>query len=83
MQVPHVHANSRNPVYVANVVVWLGVFLWYGHLALLLLTAIAIAVTELVIVVSEKPGLRRRFGSDYESCCARVPRWLPLRRAPR
>ncbi len=74
---------SRNPIYVANVVVWLGIFLWEGHVALLLLTVMAITVTELVIVLSEEPGLRKRFGSDYEGYCARVPRWLPLRSAPR
>ncbi len=73
---------SRNPIYVANVVVWLGIFLWEGHVALLLLTVMAIAVTELVIVLSEEPGLRKRFGGDYECYCARVPRWLPLRPAP-
>lgn len=74
---------SRNPIYVANVVVWLGIFLWEGHAALLVLTTLAIAITELVIVVSEEPGLRRRFGSEYENYCTRVPRWLPLRPAPR
>ena len=67
---------SRNPIYVANAVVWLGIFLWKGHLALLLLTVMGITVTELVILLSEEPELRRRFGSDYESYCARVPRWL-------
>lgn len=70
---------SRNPIYVANVAVWLGMFLWAGHLALLLLTVTGIIVTELVIVLSEEPGLRRRFGRDYEDYCARVPRWLPFR----
>ena len=25
----------------------------------------------------EEPGLRRRFGAEYEEYCARVPRWLP------
>jgi protein-S-isoprenylcysteine O-methyltransferase Ste14 len=74
---------SRNPIYVANVVVWLGIFLWNGHVTLLLLTVMAITVTELVIVLSEEPGLRRRFGSDYEDYCAQVPRWLRPRPARR
>jgi protein-S-isoprenylcysteine O-methyltransferase Ste14 len=25
----------------------------------------------------EEPGLKRRFGEDYETYAANVPRWLP------
>jgi protein-S-isoprenylcysteine O-methyltransferase Ste14 len=43
--------------------------------------AIALAVFALVNAIYfplvEEPGLRRRFGAEYEEYCARVPRWVP------
>ena len=70
---------SRNPIYVADVTAWLGIFLLEGHAALLLYALIATTVIGLAIVLWEEPGLVRRFGSDYDAYRARVPRWLPLR----
>jgi len=69
---------SRNPIYVADVAVWLGIFLFEGHAALVLYTVLATLVAELVIVFWEEPDLMRRFGSDYEAYREKVPRWLPL-----
>lgn len=70
---------SRHPIYVADVTVWLGIFLFEGHAALLLYAVLATVVVELVIVLWEEPALRRRFGSQYDAYRERVPRWLPLR----
>ena len=36
-----------------------------------------VAVNEIYFPLVEEPGLRRRFGAEYEEYCARVPRWLP------
>lgn len=69
---------SRNPIYVADVAVWLGIFLWEGHAALLLYAALASLAVEGVVRLWEEPGLRRRFGRQYEAYCRAVPRWLPL-----
>ena len=70
---------SRNPIYVADVAVWFGIFLLEGHAALLLYAVIATIVVELVIVLWEEPDLKRRFGSEYDAYRKKVPRWLPLR----
>jgi len=70
---------SRNPIYVADVAVWLGIFLVEGHAALLLYAVVATLLVELVIVAWEEPDLRGRFGSEYDAYRERVPRWLPLR----
>ena len=72
------YAYSRNPIYVADVSVWLGIFLFQGHAALLLYAAIATAAVQLVIVLWEEPDLERRFGSRYDDYRRAVPRWLPL-----
>lgn len=69
---------SRNPIYVADVAIWLGIFLLEGHAALLLYAVIATLLVEGVILLWEEPDLKRRFGSEYEAYCEKVPRWLPL-----
>ena len=63
----------------ADVAVWLGIFLFFGHAALLLYAVAGALVLEGVIVLWEEPDLRRRFGGEYEAYVAAVPRWLPLR----
>lgn len=69
---------SRNPIYVADVAVWFGIFLFKGHAALLLYAVIATILVELVILLWEEPVLKRRFGSQYDAYREKVPRWLPL-----
>lgn len=72
------YGYSRNPIYVADVTVWFGIFLFAGHAALLLYAVIATTLVELVILLWEEPVLKRRFGSQYDAYRERVPRWLPL-----
>jgi len=37
---------------------------------------------HLAVIAFEEPGLRNRFGEEYERYVAEVPRWLPRRRRP-
>jgi protein-S-isoprenylcysteine O-methyltransferase Ste14 len=69
----------RNPIYLAGITLLLGVGLLYAPwgavemgLPLLLLAYFHVAVLRV-----EEPELRRRFGSEYEAYCERVPRWFP------
>jgi protein-S-isoprenylcysteine O-methyltransferase Ste14 len=70
---------SRNPIYVADVAVWFGIFLFEGHAALLLYAVIATILVELVILLWEEPVLKRRFGGQYDAYRQEVSRWLPFR----
>jgi protein-S-isoprenylcysteine O-methyltransferase Ste14 len=67
---------SRNPFYVAHVAFLCGWFLLSGCPTLLLYTGLAVAVIQAVIIGWEEPGLRKRFGEDYERYTRTVPRWL-------
>jgi protein-S-isoprenylcysteine O-methyltransferase Ste14 len=40
------------------------------------------AFIHLLLVLWEEPDLRRRFGSEYDSYCQAVPRWVGRRRDP-
>ena len=70
------YGYSRNPIYVAYVTLWFGIFLFQGHAALLLYTVVATACVEFVIVFWEEPVLKRRFGEQYDAYQKKVPRWL-------
>lgn len=72
------YRHSRNPIYVAYVVVLAGVFLFLGHAALLLYAALVTAGIHAAIVWWEEPVLRDRFGDEYERYVRSVPRWLSV-----
>ena len=72
---------SRNPIYVADLIVLLGIFCVRGALALLVYTGVVFALIELWVLVREEPVLRARFGEAYEDYTRRVPRWIG-RRSP-
>jgi protein-S-isoprenylcysteine O-methyltransferase Ste14 len=70
---------SRNPFYVAHITFLFGWFLLSGCPTVLLYTGLAIALIHAVIIWWEEPGLRKRFGEDYERYTQTVPRWLFIR----
>ena len=70
---------TRNPMYVGVLTVILGWAMLF-HAPALLLYGIAVwTCFETFVVFYEEPHLRQVFGSEYESYCARVGRWLPRR----
>jgi protein-S-isoprenylcysteine O-methyltransferase Ste14 len=73
---------SRNPIYVAYAAIWLGSFGLLGHAALLLYAVACIGITHLLLVYWEEPGLRRRFGAEWDGYVRRVPRWIGRPAAP-
>jgi protein-S-isoprenylcysteine O-methyltransferase Ste14 len=56
-----------------------GWFFLFGCLTVLLYTGLAIALIQAVIIWWEEPGLRKRFGKEYERYAQTVPRWLFIR----
>ncbi len=76
------YAFSRNPMYVAELALWLGWTLFYGSLAVFVgFLVLGGAITW--IVRREERDLEARFGEAYRQYKAAVPRWLgmPQRRS--
>jgi protein-S-isoprenylcysteine O-methyltransferase Ste14 len=67
----------RNPIYVGVLLLFLGYFLWFGYVALLLYTIGAFIGVHFFIIWYEEPTLKKKFGADYEEYLQRVPRWIP------
>lgn len=69
-------ARSRNPIYLAYLVILLGESLLWGETALLLYTAVVAAGAHVWVVLVEERGLRRRFCEAWQRYAERVPRWV-------
>src|SRR5205807_2015888 len=67
----------RNPMYVGVVALIAGQALLLGREILFVWAAAAWLLFHLFVVVHEEPGLRRRFGAEYDDYTRRVRRWLP------
>ena len=71
------YRRVRNPMISGLLCVLLGETLLFGSAALLAWFAVVFALNAIYFPLVEEPGLRRRFGADYEAYRAAVPRWLP------
>ncbi|MEW6442874.1 MAG: isoprenylcysteine carboxylmethyltransferase family protein [bacterium] len=71
------YAHTRNPMYVGNFLITVGMGLIYGSVWVYVLVIPFFAFAYLSIVVAEETYLRARFGSEFEAYASRVNRFLP------
>jgi protein-S-isoprenylcysteine O-methyltransferase Ste14 len=64
-------------MYVAVASAILGQALILGNVRVLEYGALVWLLFHLFVLVYEEPTLRASFGSEYESYCAAIPRWIP------
>ena len=74
---------TRNPMYVAVVLILVGWALAFGGLALWLYAGAVAIAFHLRVVFGEEPWLARRHGEQWTRYRASVPRWLLPRRPSR
>ncbi len=67
----------RNPMYLAVLTVLTGEVLLFQSGRLLGWAAFVAVAVHSFVVAYEEPTLRRLFGSDYDTYCRAVARWLP------
>jgi protein-S-isoprenylcysteine O-methyltransferase Ste14 len=71
------YAFVRNPIYVGNFLIGLGLVIIAEGVALLPVYLGLFGYTYRKIVTEEETFLRHKFHADFERYCASVPRWLP------
>lgn len=71
-----IYRFTRNPMYISALIVFLGYFFVFGHLALLFYVFLLFLLFHLFIFLYEEPTLKRKFGKSYADYCKKVPRWL-------
>lgn len=69
--------HCRNPLYVGNIVMLLGVGVLANSLLYVVVVLPVFCFVYQAIVLAEEDFLRREFGSGYERYCAEVNRWVP------
>ena len=72
-----VFAHCRNPLYVGNVLVILGLGVISNSTLFLLVGMPIFVFAYIAIVAAEENFLRQKFGAEFEAYCQRVGRFLP------
>jgi protein-S-isoprenylcysteine O-methyltransferase Ste14 len=71
------YRHVRNPMISGVALVLAGEATFFRSWGLLVVLAAFVAVNAVYFPLVEEPGLKRRFGAEYELYCSQVPRWLP------
>jgi protein-S-isoprenylcysteine O-methyltransferase Ste14 len=67
---------TRNPMYLAELLVWLGWAVLFGSLAVAGASLVMLVVITAIVVPREERTLRTRFGPTYVIYAKVVPRWV-------
>ena len=67
----------RNPMYIGGVATLAGWGLHARSVSMVLYAIAAFLLCHTFVVFVEEPGLRKRFGQEYEAYCNSVGRWVP------
>ncbi len=67
---------TRNPIYVAFTLIYLGVTVAFNALWALLLLVLVLVIIDRGVIVREEKYLERKFGKQYLDYKAKVRRWI-------
>jgi protein-S-isoprenylcysteine O-methyltransferase Ste14 len=71
------YRHVRNPMISGVLTMLVGESIFLGSRVIALWTATFFVINNIYFLISEEPGLERRFGAAYREYKAAVPRWLP------
>lgn len=71
------YRHVRNPMITGVAAMLLGEALYFGSPAIGMWLLVFATINHTYFMLSEEPGLERRFGESYRIYKANVPRWLP------
>lgn len=69
-------AFSRNPIYVADAVLYLAVTIWMESLWPFIFAPLIWLIMRYAVIAHEETHLQAKFGADYTAYRERVRRWL-------
>jgi protein-S-isoprenylcysteine O-methyltransferase Ste14 len=70
---------SRNPIYVAMLLIIAGWAIVYASRALAIYWMVMLVLFHVRTILGEEPALARAFGPEWDVYRRRVPRWISLR----
>lgn len=72
-----IYKYTRNPMISGVLFMLLGESIILGSLSILIWCVLFFFVNQTYFILSEEPGLVKRFGDEYTAYKKNVPRWLP------
>ncbi len=75
-----VYAHVRNPMISGVLIVLLGESMMFGSVNILIWALAFFTINTFWFIMIEEPGLKKRFGEDYEEYKRNVPMWIPRRK---
>lgn len=70
------YRHSRNPMYLAMLVIQTGIAFWVGSAGILFFVPFALIAADRLFIAREEAYLTRKFGDTYTQYCRRVRRWI-------
>ena len=70
------YSFTRNPLYIANVLMYLGIALWLRNLWALIFLIPIVVLVDRTVIPKEEDYLERTFGETYINYKRSVRRWL-------
>ncbi len=71
-----VYKYSRNPIYVAMILIYLGVTCLFNSVWFLLFLPLCVLTIHFGVILREEKYLKNKFGEDYLDYKQRVRRWI-------
>ena len=71
------YAYVRNPMITGIFLILTGEACLLGSYAIGIWTVLFLVINLIYFPLSEEPGLRARFGKEYDTYCKNVPRYIP------
>jgi protein-S-isoprenylcysteine O-methyltransferase Ste14 len=75
------YGHMRNPMILGVNIVLIGESIAFRSLDILVWGGCFFILNTFYFILSEEPGLKKRFGEEYEEYKRNVPRWIPRRKA--
>jgi protein-S-isoprenylcysteine O-methyltransferase Ste14 len=72
-----IYQYVRNPMILSVIMIVAGEALLFASIWLGLVALIFFAINHVYFILSEEPGLEKRFGEEYMEYKKNVPRWIP------
>ncbi|RED51123.1 methyltransferase family protein [Cohnella lupini] len=72
-----IYGYIRNPMISGVLFILIGEGLIFNSIGLIIWSLIFFIINHIYFIVSEEPGLHKRFGNEYQTYKANVPRWIP------
>lgn len=76
LQISGIYSISRNPMYLALLLFYIGIAFFMGNYWTFMLIPIVIFVITYFVILKEEKYLDRAFGADYNAYRKKVRRWI-------